>query len=246
MKTFRIHPHASAAAAVSCVLTLLLVSPPSTAAAVYSQGWDLPGSTAGWQGNTAASIVDHDNTQGQPAGSLRSTRDPGSPIPTIGANSDQLDALRGNYQGHVWTVGFDLQLAAGVFTDVWLRYRFQGPGFNGWRYAFDVPLDQPGDWFSLAVTFDPSWTDVEATANGWQQDTGDVVSFAQTMSDAYRSEVRLELDPVGTFAVARIDNYFQQHAVPEPASWALVVGAMVALGATRRRAATPRLAGEPA
>jgi len=61
----------------------------------------------------------------------------------------------------------------------------------------------PGVWNSFVIAFDPTWTDDEAIAAGWVPDYAYTVSFAETMSDVYHAEVRIDGSPD---RVVGIDN----------------------------------------
>lgn len=148
--------------------------------------------------------------------------------PALGAHAEDVAALRGDFGGSVWTVSFDLRLNSGTFDDVMLRFRYQDFGFNGWSYDFDEVLGQYGVWHTLSVTFDADWTDDEAIAAGWVQAPLAAVGFAQTMSNVYWTEVRLEMPADASFGSANLDN-FRLQRVPEPGSMALALGALGAL-----------------
>jgi hypothetical protein len=67
-----------------------------------------------------------------------------------------------------------------------------------------------GDWQRFSVSFNPSWTDAEARAAGWLQDSDispsaiESPSFKETMQSVYSFEVRIS----GTgFLEAGIDNF---------------------------------------
>jgi len=63
----------------------------------------------------------------------------------------------------------------GTYPDTWLRFRYQDATFNGWH--LDVADAFPSSWESYSVMFDPSWTDAQATGNGWGDETGGTVSW---------------------------------------------------------------------
>jgi hypothetical protein len=106
-----------------------------------------------------------DATFGNPAGSLATTRILVQPIFDIGA-ATELPAVTGDFTGSPsWTVSFDAFYDAGAFAQTWLRFRYENSGFNGWHYV--VANTFPAGWQSYSVTFDPTWSDAEATAHGW-------------------------------------------------------------------------------
>jgi hypothetical protein len=79
----------------------------------------------------------------------------------------------------------------GNYIDTWLRFRYQDAGFNGWH--LDAANVFPNIWQSYSVTFDPDWTDVEAAANGWVDETGGAVPWALLMTNVFHPEIRLLL-----------------------------------------------------
>ncbi len=90
-------------------------------------------------------------------------------------------------------------------------------------------LGQYGVWHTVSATFDADWSDVEAEAAGWVKDPLGAEGFAQTLSDVYWTEVRLEMPSDASFGSAHIDN-FRLMRVPAPGSMALALGALGALG----------------
>jgi len=210
-----------------------LVAGGAQAASAYSQTWS-GASTEGWEANTISSVVVFDGTVGNPAGSVATRFDGSVAAFDIGFTSGSIAETSGSFAGSPWKVSFDLQPNVGKFDNLWLRYRYQDSTFNGWRHAMTGPFDQYGSWTTYSVTFDPSWSDAQAMANGWLQEAGPVVSFAQTLGNAYRTEVRLGLDVNTTSALAHMDN-FMQTPVPEPETWALMLGGLLAVSALARR-----------
>ena len=206
----------------------------SLAAAPYTQTWS-GASSEGWEGNTTSSVVVFDGGIGNPAGSIATRRSLEPPVFDIGATSGTVAATSGSFSGTVWTVSFDLQLNEGKFSDVWLRYRYQDFTFNGWRYAFAGPFEDYNTWTNYSVTFNADWSDADAIANGWTQDNAPAVSFATTMGNAYRTEIRLALTDSTESAIAHIDNFIQT-PVPEPGTWALMLAGLgMLVGVSRRR-----------
>ena len=225
--------NSSVRSAVVAGALLSLLASGAQAASAYSQTWSGV-TTEGWESNTISSVVVHDAGVGNPAGSLATRFDPSLASFDIGYTSGAVPETRGSFAGSPWVVSFDLQLNEGKFSDVWLRYRFQDSTFNGWRFALTGPFDQYNTWTHYVVAFDPSWSDALAVANGWVQEGGPVVSFAQTLGNAYKTEIRLALTNSTTSALAHLDN-FVQTPVPEPQTWALMLGGVLMLGALSRR-----------
>lgn len=86
------------------------------------------------------------------------------------------------------------------------------------------------------MTFDPSWSDVQAVANGWRTDLPDgasSVSWQQNMSDVFTTEVRLD---TGKDSLAGIDNFrLVSRPVPVPSTYALFAAGLIGIGALARR-----------
>jgi hypothetical protein len=205
----------------------------SRAAVPYSEDWS-SGGVNGWEGSTTSSVVVRDAGIGNPAGSLAIRRDLTPQVFPTGATSE-LPAISGDYTGAAaWMVSFDVFYDIGNITDTWLRFRYQDFTFNGWH--LDVADVFPNSWQSYSAMFDPTWTDLEAAANGWVDETAGTVSWQQLMTDVYHPEVRL-IEGDDFSAIAYLDNFVLK-AVPEPGTSALLVsaaGAISVAGRARRR-----------
>ncbi len=195
----------------------------------YSEFWTI-GDTNGWFGNTTSSVVVRDGGVGNPAGSLATRRLLEQPIFDIGAATD-LAAVTGDFTGaSSWTVSFDVLYDLGSFDDAWLRFRYHDSGFNGWHY--DVADVFPNSWQSYSVSFSPTWSDAEAMANGWIQESNSA-PWQTLWTDVYTTEVRLVLDDEAS-ALAHIDN-FVLNPVPEPGTLALLAPGIAYLSLALRR-----------
>ena len=177
-----------------------------------SDNWD-DGQLHGWTGNTAWTEVVGETTGGNPGGYLRSRNSSATnPSRTIGAMSGE-NRYTGDFAAAgVQRISVDLNLLSGQMSWVVLRLRYRDATFNGWTYQLDTSLPV-GQWRHYEVSFDPNWTDAQAIAAGWQQESN-TPSFQQTLSDVYSTEVRL-LYPSSNVAAPPqlgIDN-FHLHAV---------------------------------
>ena len=221
--------HQALGRTVLAMAAVTIIALPATAATSgYSETWDTAGNLGGWLGNTTDSVVGNPGVGGNGDGYLETARS--GPFP-IGAVT-LLPAATGSFGSQVWNAKVDLIGLSGSTSDVWLRFRFQDATFNGWRHRLTNELSR--DWQSFGVTFDPTWTDAQALANGWETDlAGGVgsVSWAQTLGSVYTTEVRID----GTASLkAGIDN-FSLTAVPEPSSLALVLAGLGMAGVMARR-----------
>lgn len=201
---------------------------PTLAAVPYSEDWSA-GDTNGWIGSTTSTTVVRDAGTGNPAGSLAIRRSLAEPIFPTGATSE-LAAVSGDYTGApAWMISFDVRYEIGNFVDTWLRFRYQDATFNGWH--LDVADAFPNSWQSYSVMFDPSWTDAEATAAGWVDETVGAISWQQLMSNVYHPEVRL-IQGDDFSAIAYLDNFVLK-AVPEPGTCATILTGLIVLTAGR-------------
>jgi hypothetical protein len=218
------------------VFVITHFSLPAVAAVAYSEDWSA-GDTNGWIQSTTSSVVVRDAAFGNPAGSLAVRRDLTPPIFDIGATTT-LPQVSGDYTGAPsWTLSFDVFYETGNFIDTWLRFRYQDATFNGWH--LDVANIFPNSWQSYAVTFDPNWSDVEAAANGWVDETAGTVSWGLLMTNVFHPEIRLLLGDQAS-ALAYIDN-ISLRSVAEPAViWLLAFG-LVGLGFARRATGSKQL-----
>ena len=217
------------------IASLLVTSVNAASLAGYSEGWDTAGDLAGWGPNTTVTTVVHAASGGNPGGHLQS-RGIGAGTFDIGALS-QLPDITGSFGSTVWTASVDLSFINGNFDDAWLRFRYLDSTENGWNFSLTNVF--PADWTTFSVTFDPTWTDVQAMANGWLPDNIAIdpganpsQTWALTMSDVYTTEVRLSGEDS---LLAGIDN-FRLQPVPIPAAfWLFGSGLVGLIGIARRK-----------
>ena len=207
----------------------------------YMEGWNTLGDTAGWDANTIVSSIFVQPHTGSLTDGYLETRGNGRSSFDIGANTQLSDAT-GDFGGGVWNVSVDLAFlsegfnGAGSFDNAWLRFRYQDATQNGWNYSLSNIFDT--DWNTFSVTFNTSWDDATAMANGWLPDNlsidpGAVASesWATTMSDVYTTEIRLSGEGL---LIGGIDN-FELTAVPVPAAVWLFGSSLLGLVAVARR-----------
>lgn len=189
----------------------------------YFEGWD-EGNTNGWGGNTIFSNVERDEFVGNPAASLFLQRDLDNLFTDFGTTT-QLPDVTGNFSAvDELSFSFDALYGVGDFRETLLRFRFQDSSFNGWYLAVDETFES--GWQEYSVTLDTNWTDAEAMANGWVNETQGVVSWQQLMTDVFTTEIR-----IGAFmgeAEVHIDNV-RLRSVPEPNSIVIAFVSLVFL-----------------
>lgn len=167
---------------------IMLLSHVGRGATCYYEGWD-GGSLAGWTANTVQTIVELRTTGGNPDGYVYTYMENAGGTWDAGALST-LPEVTGDYiAGRIYRVSFDIQFIAGDFGDLWFRVRYMDATYNGWKFPLTnvFPL---GTWISYTIDFDPTWSDAEAMAAGWIQESTSP-SFSTTMSDVYTAEVRI-------------------------------------------------------
>ncbi len=212
-------------------LVTALITSAAMAAVPYSEDWSA-GGTNGWQQGTTSTTLLRDDGEGNPAASLVLRRILDAPIFDLSATTE-LPAVSGDYTGAAaWMVSFDVRYDTGGFSDTWLRLRYHDATFEGWHK--DVADVFPNSWQSYSVMFDPSWTDVEAAANGWVDETAGAISWQTLMGDVYHPEVRLVMGDENS-AIGHVDNFVLKTVVPEPGTWALVLLGISGGGAIVRR-----------
>ncbi|MDD5719164.1 MAG: hypothetical protein PHQ53_05710 [Candidatus Krumholzibacteria bacterium] len=171
----------------SFVVVLLAAVGPVLADEVY-EGWN-DGVTGGWEPNTNRTALEvyTDGGVGN-SGYLRSYE--------ISGGWDAVGALQPNepYVGDFVTHGYArmevaLQFFEGSFTEARFRVRYMSGSYNAWYYPLTTDFT-PGIWHLTSVDFDPTWSDSEAIAAGWVQESN-TPSFQQTMANVYTTEIRV-------------------------------------------------------
>jgi hypothetical protein len=222
--------------ALACALAAAL--PALAATSGYTESWGSgDGDLHGWSRNTVDAEVSNPGFGGNPGGFLLTRVSSGLPFP-IGALTD-LPAATGDFSGALWTAKFDVVggFNADSVSDISLRFRYRDGTFNGWQYSVASALDS--NWHSYSVSFDPSWTDAEARAQGWRKDlrTGlGSVAWSETMREVFTTEIRI----TGSASDYRagIDNFsLTASAVPEPSSGLLALGGLMMVGGLLKRRA---------
>ncbi len=175
------------------------------AAVATSDNWD-DGDLHGWKGNTAWTEVSVVDTGGNPDGYLLSvSKLGGNPSNVIGAATEE-DRYTGNFtSAKINKVAFDLSLMSGQIGWIRLRVRYHDFTYNGWHYGLPVKKMPIGRWVHYEVSFDPSWSDAQAMAAGWEQENNSA-SFQDTMSDIYTLEIRMYSPNVDNASLG-IDNF---------------------------------------
>jgi hypothetical protein len=75
------------------------------------------------------------------------------------------------------------------------------PQVSGWWYTFTLAGPNDGAWHRYQVAFDPTWTDLEAEAAGWELAGKQDATFAETMADIGYLELW-----ISTQGTAGVDN----------------------------------------
>jgi hypothetical protein len=213
----------------TCTILLFCFSNIALSATVVVDTFDAGIGT--WIQNTTDTTVGHSATGGNPGGYMTTdnTSSAGS-IGSIGAQNTGAD-YSGVFADGLWTISVDLSFIDGEFVDSWLRFRYQNPTNNGWHIS--VGEDSfDSNWETYSVTFNTTWSDAAAIANGWVQEQQSL-SFSTLWDDTWNSEVRI----LGrTKMEAGIDNYNASvSAVPIPASFWLFGTALIGFVGMSRR-----------
>lgn len=214
------------------VVTILACSS-SIVQAATAVSDDFDAGLGSWIANTSETTNTHQVAGGNPGGYLH-TDNTGS-FGAMGASNLGSD-YTGVFADGVWNIMVDLAFINGDFSDAWLRFRFQDSTANGWHISLEDTDFFAAPWQSYSVTFNTTWDDATAMANGWVKESDGSTatpSFSGLWDDVYTSEVRI-LASRGS--VAGIDNY-KASVVPVPAAvWLFGSGLMGLIGLARRNA----------
>jgi len=191
-------------------LVCIVLSGTASAANPHSDDWDINGDLSGWKPNTAHTSITVVDVGGNPNGYLytESTGFFGGGDYYSGATSQEIE-YTGNYNfTKKVRVTVDLIVFSNTqdFNGVYLRMRYNDSSHNGWRYLLTSNPTYDA-WHSYSVVFEPGWTDSEATAAGWIQETitpRAMASFVDTMSFTYSTEIRFEAN---NNVMSGIDNF---------------------------------------
>ena len=188
-----------------------------------------------WGPNTTETTVGHSVAGGNPGGYMTTDNLLSASIfNVIGATNTGAD-YSGVFTDGLWTISVDMSFVNGDFTDSWLRYRFQDSTANGWHISLEDTNFFDSTWQSYSVTFDTTWDDATAMANGWVKEADGSLtptpSFSGLWDNVYTSEVRILGGPR---MVAGIDNY-KASVIPIPAAvWLFGSGLIGLIGVARR------------
>jgi hypothetical protein len=218
-----------------------LVCLPGMSAAATAVYDNFDAGLGSWIPNTTQTTITHSPAGGNPNGYLHTdnTSSPSTSFGAIGATNATAD-YSGVFADGFWTISLDLSSINGDFTDSWLRFRYQDATANGWHISLEDTDFFSNPWQSYTVSFDTTWDDATAIANGWVKETDGMLtatpSFSGLWDNVYTSEVRI----LGTSPmVAGIDNYrtsLSTPAVPVPAAvWLFSSGLLALAGVARRR-----------
>ncbi|MFQ5581507.1 MAG: PKD domain-containing protein [Mariprofundaceae bacterium] len=158
---------------------------PSGFAGSYIGNWD-QGGTGGWLPNTAWTTIHVNSQGGNTGGYLHSTSTSPAAAGAMVNKASPLGILTGDYAA-CSSIDVDLQKISGTISSAWLRFRYRDAGYNGWHKVLTGNL--PTAWTGYSVPFNPNWTDAEAVANGWVQESISA-SWSATMANVYSVEVR--------------------------------------------------------
>lgn len=202
----------------------------SVAATTVSDNFDA--GLGSWSSNTIQTTINHSPTDGNLDGYLSTDNSTsGTSFGVIGAKNEAAD-YSGEFADGIWNISVDLSFINGDFTDSLLRFRYQDFSHNGWYISLEDSAFFDSQWQSYSISFDTTWDDATAMANGWVQETSST-SFSELWNDVYTTEVRI----LGSGEmVAGIDNYNANlSSVPVPAAVFMFGPALLGFLGLRRR-----------
>jgi hypothetical protein len=174
---------------------LLLIGGYAYAASEITEEWETTGSTDEWIRNTIVSNLEKKETGGNPGGYLYTYSDDDTYYAGMYTVKDELS---GDF-GIAPTIEISTDIKLFSTTEyppkIYLRFRYHSYSYNGWRYLLTGPTsfdtDDFDEWITYSVIICPTWTDSEAEAEGWIQESSSP-SFSSTMGDVISTEVRFE------------------------------------------------------
>jgi hypothetical protein len=156
---------------------------PANGASDFVETWD-SGTAEGWVPATAFHSVTPYATGGNPGGYLNGTAGTSHNAGIVAAYKPEAS---GDFAG-LCRLSVDLRLNAGTPSSVFFRMRYLDSRYNGWIKPIDHTLIT-SDWTTFDTFLDPTWSDAEAIAEGWQQESNSP-SFAETLANVYALQVR--------------------------------------------------------
>ncbi len=206
------------------------------AAVPFSDSWD-GGTALGWVADTPTGGLIVQGSSGNPGGMLESTD--GGTEGRAGIVTSKA-AATGDYAG-LGQLSVDVRLRSGSFQlsadhigdPGFLGFRIMGAGdaVHGWYYILDNLAVTDAAFTSFVAPFDPTWTDLDAIANGWEPEDGLAPLWTSVLGNVESVGVRATGAPLNTFAVL-YDNFAL--TVPNAGTMALL-GCATILSVPRRR-----------
>ena len=194
--------------------------------------WDTD--IVGWDTGTTSTVLAHSAGGGNPNGHAQLRKDLGGAFDEIGiATTVEADFLGDFAADGIGEASIDINMFNSSVLDASIRFR-PDVANNGWSYSFGPIAPNANLWEAYTTgLFDPTWSDVDAIANGWVQDSAPSPSFATLMSSVGWAEVRFDT-AAGVSTLVGVDNF--RLDVPEPGTASLAALGGVALLARRKRA----------
>jgi len=158
---------------------------PASGASAFVDTWD-SGTAEGWLPTTAFHSVTPYSSGGNPGGYLNATAGSGA-YAGIRVSEYLKPEAGGDFAG-LCRLSADLRLNAGTPSSVFFRMRYLDSRYNGWIRPIDHTLIT-SDWTTFEALFDPTWSDAEAIAAGWEQESASP-SFSETLANVYALQVR--------------------------------------------------------